>query len=666
MNIQITHSHLLEFLDTNATPKQLVEYLSLCGPSIESVEKIGDDYIYDIEITTNRVDMMSVMGIARDAATILPQFNIKAKFIPPQLATITKPKKSLPITIKDSHKTCKRILGIVLDNVDLGPSKKHVQSRLKAAGIRSLNNAIDITNYIMTEIGHPTHVFDYDRIKTKKLILRKSKKGEKITSLENKTYTLPGGDNVIDDGTGNIVDLPGIIGTSNSIVIDNTKRILFFLETNDPVQIRKTSMTLGIRTVAATLNEKWVDPELAMVALKRGVKLFQELTGASIASEIIDIYPNPVKTKTITTKHQLIKDRLGVDISQSNVKNILTSLGFDNQYQESSDQYTIAVPSFRQKDVSIPEDIVEEVARIYGYHKLPSILMDTPIPTNYPNQNFNLEYQIKAWLAGQGFTELYTNSMISKKLALDSHLPLDSHLKIKNALSEDWQYLRKTLIPSHLEAIAQNPHLNSVSFFEIANTYHQASGKLPEERLHLLINTTKDYLYLKGIVEALLDKLHLSPTFSKDLNPHKGWVKESASIITCHSTQVGSLGSLLLENTHPYPQTNASIFSVKKLATLSNPYPTYQPVSKHPPMIEDLTFTLLPKTLLGPVIETIKSTHQLITKVTLTKTYQQNYTFNITYQSLDKPLSDTLITPIRKKIVTNLKTKHKATLVGTL
>ena len=650
MNIKITHSHLLEFLDTEATPKQLAESLSLCGPSIESVEKVGDDYVYDIEITTNRVDMMSVMGIARDAAAILPEFDIAAKFIPPKLAEFKPLPNSLPITIQDKHQTCKRILGIVLDNVNLGHSKPHIQKRLEAAGIRSLNNVVDITNYVMTEIGHPTHVFDYDRIKTQKLILRHARAGETITSLEDKTYTLPGGDNVIDDSTGRIIDLPGIIGTSNSIVIDSTKRVLFFLETNDPVQIRKTSMTLGIRTMAATLNEKWVDPELAIVALKRGVKLLQDLTGATIASNIIDIYPNPVKPKSIQAKHQLIQDRLGTDISTKKVSSILETLGFDNHYLESTGQYSITVPSYRQKDINIPEDIVEEVARIYGYHRLPSTIMATPIPTNYPDDNFNLEHLIKANLTGLGLNEIYTNSLISEELTNQSDFPLKSHLKIKNALSEEWQYLRRSLVPSHLVALDQPT--KDLSFFEIANTYHPKTNSLPEERLELIISTKKDYLFLKGILEVMFSKLHLNVKFRPQ--------KQKAAI----HYKDKLLG--IIKPSGSDPEGHVAVLDLKPVLKLAKPYPNYQPLSAHPPIIEDLTFTLPEKTYLGPVIETIKSTHKLITKVKLTKTYHQNHTFNLTFQSQTKPLSDKKVAPIRQKIVTDLKTKHRAKLVGKL
>ena len=607
MNLTIPHSWLSDFLETNASPQKIAECLSLCGPSVEKLTKTKDDYLYEIEVTTNRVDCMSVMDIAREAATILPRFGFKAKFKSMVLPQKDQPTKTLSLTITDKNHLCHRILAVILNNVKLKQSSRIIQERLNAAGIRSLNNAVDITNYVMTEIGHPTHVFDYDRIKTHKLILRNSRKGEKIVSLEDKEYTLPGDDIVIDDGTGQIIDLPGIIGTANSVVTDNTKRVIFFLETNDPIKMRRTSMTLGIRTVAATLNEKGVDPETAIVALKRGIQLFKQLAGVTVASKIYDLYPKPYQPKTVNVPLQLIKDYLGIEITQKEVDKILQSLGFINGL----------VPSWRAKDINIPQDLVEEVARIYGYHRLPSQIMATAIPTNYPEENLNLEYQIKTWLAGMGLTEIYTNSMVSQKIAEASGFPLSSHLKIKNALSEDWQYLRRSLVPSHTQ---------SFPAFEIANVYTPHSGKLPEEKLQLIISGINDYLKLKGIVEVLTAKLH-------------------TPII-------------------PQYQSNSVVIDLLPVFKKASIYPHYQPVSSHPPIIEDLTFTLPEKTFIGPILETIKKIDQLIKSVNLSTTYQQNFTFSIKYQSLSKDLSVFDITPIRQKIVTVLSQKFKAKLVG--
>ena len=360
-------------------------------------------------------------------------------------------------------------------------------------------------------------------------------------------------------------------------------------------------MTLGQRSEAAQIFEKQPDPEAIRPVILVGIQLFKEWAGGNHASKIIDIYPHPYKSKTVTAPLQLIKERLGVDITQKQVDQILKSLGFINGQ----------VPSWRAKDINIPEDIVEEVARIYGYHRLPSYLMATPIPTNYPATNFYLEQQIKQWLVGWGLTEIYTNSLVSQDRP--------GQLKIKNALSSDWQYLRNSLVPSHTQ---------NFPAFEIANVYLPRTGQLPEEKLQLIISGFNDFSKLKGIVDALFAKLHLPVAAA-------------------------------------FTATNA-VIDLAPIINKAKIYPQFRPLSPYAPIIEDLTFTLPPQTNLGPVIETIKQVDKLIIKVELTETYQQNFTFRITYQSDRQQLAADLIAPLRKKIVAALKTKARAMLVGEL
>lgn len=600
MNISIPHSWLKEFLTTDASPAKITECLSLCGPSVEQLEKTGNDYIYHLEVTTNRVDMMSVLGIAREAAAILPRFGIKAKRRPSGTLPEVDQTGSFPLKIEVDQKLCPRFSAVVIGNVSVKPSPKKVSDYLEKSGIRSLNNVVDISNYLMRAYGQPVHTFDFDKIKDK-MILRLSKKDETITTLDGKTFTLPGGDIVIEDGGKRLIDLCGIMGAANSAVEGNTKNVLLFVQTYSPKHIRATSMTLGQRSEAAVIFEKSPDPEMVLPVLQKGIQLFKEWANGLQGSKIIDIYPNPYKPKTVTAPLQLIKERLGVEISQNEVDKILESLGFVNG----------RVPSWRASDVTIPEDIVEEVARIYGYHRLPSQIMATAIPTNYPDTKFYLEQQIKHWLVGFGLNEIYTNSLVSQNYP--------GQLKIKNALSVDWQYLRNSLIPSHTQTFAA---------FEIANTYHPRPGKLPEERLELVLSGFKDFAELKGIVDALSAKLHV-PVEAE---------------FTAH-TAVIKLEALL------------------KQARL---YPHYRPLSSYPAIVEDMTFTLPAQTLLGPVIEAIKAADRLIVSVKLTKTYRQNYTFTISYQSQKQPLSSEKIIPIRRKIVALLKSKARATLVGHL
>jgi phenylalanyl-tRNA synthetase beta chain len=601
MNLTIPHSWLTEFLKTDASPRQIADCLSLCGPSVEKLNKQGDDWIYEVEVTTNRIDCFSVLGIAREAAAILPRFGYQATFRQPSRPGLeVEQTASFPLKIQIDHRLCPRFTAVVIKDVTIKLSPEKIQDWLTNSAIRPINNVVDISNYLMRAFGQPVHTFDFDKIR-QKMILRLSRKGERITTLDNKNFILPGKDIVIEDGKGQLIDLCGIMGGLNSAVDSKTKNVLLFVQTYAAKYIRRTSMILNQRSEAAVIFEKEPDPEQVLPVLLSGIQLFKQWCGARQGSKIIDLYPYPFKLKTVTTPLQLIKERLGIEISQKEVKKILKSLGFINGQ----------VPSWRAKDINIAEDIVEEVARIYGYHRLPSKIMATAIPTHYPETNFNLEQQIKKWLAGWGLTEIYTNSLVGYQAP--------GQLKIKNALSSDWQYLRNSLVPSHTQKFPA---------FEIANIYLPRPGKLPEERLQLIISGITDFSKLKGIIDALSLKLH---------------TKIDADF-----------------------QTNTAVVNLSPVLARARIYPHYQPISLYPPIIEDLTFTFPQQTYLGPVIQTIKSLSRLIVAVHLCSCFENNFTFRITYQSQIKQLSATVITPLRKKIVATLKTKFKTDLVGDL
>jgi phenylalanyl-tRNA synthetase beta chain len=677
MNILIPHSWLKEYLDTPASPEKIGECLSLCGASVEKIDKVGKDFVYDIEITTNRVDMASVLGIAREATAILPQFDIKARLKKDPYDSKLKNQKSklkittqnakLPLTIKDDNKLCQRVLGVVLKNVKLGPSPKKIQDRLNKAGIRSLNNAVDITNYIMTELGHPAHVFDYDRIKTKKLILRKAKKGEKIVSLEKKEYSLPGGDIVIDNGTGQIIDLPGIIGTENSVVKPETKRVILFLETNDPVQIRKSSMSLGIRTVAASLNEKGVDPQLAKITLLRGIQLFQQLTGAKVASPIYDFYPYPDKPKKVEVSLQLIKQYLGIDIKTDKVIKILDSLGFKTKLDARRLALTTEVPSWRVNDINIAQDLIEEIARLVGYHNLPSILPPLYQQPVKPNYDFSWENEVKKTLKNWGFTETYTYSLVSQKLISDFGLDPSQHLKIKNPLTEDMEYLRLDLLPSLLAVVKENQNLaKELKFFELAHVYLPRRRQLPEELLKLALIVPGDKFYqVKGVVEGLLQQLGINKLQFKITTLEPAWL-EQASVYAQGRLlgQIGYLNPKLCANFEIKDKIAAAYLDFDQIANLATRVKKYHPLAKYPPIIEDLSFSLNPQTTFSQLRKTIKATDKLVHQIELVDTYKNNLTLRIFYLDPAKNLTDKKVAQVRKKIIIKVRQQDLGKLRG--
>ncbi len=412
MNIKILDSWLRDYLKTKAAPQKIEEILSETSVSVERLEKIKNDYIYNIEVTTNRPDLMSVIGIAREATTVLKHNGIEAEFIPLKLQNPKTPKANL-IEVKNDPKLVNRICAVVMD-VKTKESPDYIRERLESSDIRSLNNLIDITNYVMRTVGHPAHVFDFDRLNTKTLTIREGKRGEKIKTLDNKEHILFGGEIVAVNDKNGIVDLLGIMGLENSVVTQNTKRILFFIDNNEKTHIRKTSMSLGIRTEAAVLNEKGLDSELSFEALLYGIKLYEQLAQGEIVSDIIDIYPNKPETKTVTASQEKINKIIGSEIAIKTSSQILTGLGFENTV--SGNLLKIKVPSFRAGDVGIEEDIVEEIARVYGYKNIKSLvppLSSNQTPHPFVNE-FYWEKRAKDALKYWGLTEVYTYSRVSE------------------------------------------------------------------------------------------------------------------------------------------------------------------------------------------------------------------------------------------------------------
>jgi len=526
MNIKITYNWLLEYLDTDASPYELQKYLSLCGPSVEQVNKIGDDYVLDIEITSNRVDMASVFGIALEASAILPQFGKKAKLKTNPLKEYTfnsanlegSDNKKLDIKIQNP-KLISRFTAIVLSNIDIKPAPDIIKKRLQMIDIKSINNVIDISNYLMVALGQPTHMFDYDEIKEGTMILRESKKGEKLITLDDKEVALPGGDIVIEDGSGRLIDLCGIMGGKNSSITDKTKNIVFFVQTYDKRKIRKTSMTTGARTVAATYFEKGLDPSRVENTIVYGIELLRKHAEGKIDSKLYDIYHNKNTQKQIRVYLKDIQRVMGVPIKEETITGILKTLGFESNRHEDEElaypdgvSFQVTVPTYRAEDITIKEDIIEEIARVYGYFNLPNNIS----PMVYIEQPkdieklFDVQSRIKNFLKNIGQHEVMNYSMISKQLIEKLDLNLDNKLKLENTISEEIAYLRTAITPSLIKNIKDNEGKRAkLNFFEIAKVYEKNENDLPKEiyRLGIALNTS--FEDLKGIIEALLRELNI-------------------------------------------------------------------------------------------------------------------------------------------------------------
>jgi len=672
MNILIPYSWLKEYLQTEAKPQEIAKYLSLCSQSVEKITHAPDgDYIYEIEITTNRPDCLSILGVARELGAILPRFGIKAEFkkLTNYESRITDYKKNLPLKVEiTKHSLCPRFTALIFDNIKIAPSPKIIQERLRKVGIRALNNVVDISNYLMIELGQPMHTFDYDKIRGAKMVLREAKKGEKIITLDGQTRILPQGAIVIEDGGGRLIDLCGIMGGENSAVDKNTQRVLLFVQTYDPVKIRQTCQALAFRTEAAQRFEKGVDAEGVILAMNKAVVMFEKNCQAKIASKLIDIYPNPQKPKKVKLDLELVKKLIGIEIPQEDILNILKSLGF----QVSSSGFQVLeclVPHWRYDDINIAEDLVEEIARIYGYHRLPSILPQGEIPLRRKDLLLEKEEQIKDMLKFWGFTEVPSYSMVSEKDLKNIEINPLSCLKIANPLSEDLVYLRPSLISSILQVISKNKtHLN-IKIFELANVYlPQKSNQLPQEISTLTVAAEgENFFYLKGILEGIFKEIGIEnfeffrypfkeTFYGKIFSPNK------TAEVLIKDNPIGVLGEIkptVLAKFGIDKKIIITEINLSKIAKFPHFVKKYTPIPKYPAVIEDLAFIFPPKIEIGKIIQLIKQVSPIIQSVELVDSYKDIRTFRIVYQSPKKTLTDKEVEKIREKIINLVKEKFK-------
>lgn len=646
MDIKVPNSWLKKLLDTKATPSEIAKYLSLCGPSIERTKKTADgDSIYNVEVTTNRVDTASIIGIAREAAAILPRFGIAAKLRsssaiianskwPKTVLRFIKKVNYLDVTV--DPKLCPRFTAVLIKNVTVKESPQDIKNLLEKVDVRPINNVVDVSNFIVHELGQPVHTFDYDKITDHKMIMRESKKGEILKTLDGKEFKLNGGDIVIEGANGKLIDLCGIMGGENSAIDYKTKNVLLFVQNYDQHKIRKTSMILGQRSEAAVLFEKELDSENVKPAILSAIEMIESLSGGKSEKEILDIYPKPYKAKTVTVTKSEIDKIIGINIPVKDMVTYLTNLGFDVVWKGGTLQ--VSVPSFRANDINIREDIAEEIARIYGYHNLPCVLMGGQLPAPRQNPEFEIEKKIKNTLASLGATEVYNLSLTDQ-----------GDVRLKNPLGPDTAYLRNNLMDSLISDIKNNPQEKGyIHFFEIANVY------LPEKLILAGIIKNGEYRNNKGIVEKLLEELNVDYTVKledgKNYLPNQRLEVMSGKIKLRFSSAIGKYGNL--ENgLYYYEFEIAELINAKKIVR------KYKEVAKYPPQVEDLTLQLPEKTYVGEVIDAINSVSQLVSKSELTGVYESNYTFNIKYQSEDHTLTDKEVEEIRNKILSTLKSK---------
>lgn len=674
MNITVPVSWLRDYLKTDVAAKTLANYLSLAGPSVERIDKHKGDLLLEVEVTSNRPDAFSLYGLAREASAILNFEDQKSALVPPQglntkLDPDTKDILTLDVLIKDKS-LCPRFTAIIVDNVKIGPSPALIKNRLEACGIRAINNIVDITNYVMLELGQPMHAFDFDKIKGAKMILRQSRGGEKIKTLDGQTRTLPAGSIVIQDQE-RLIDLCGIMGGENSQISKRTKRVVIFVQAYNPLKIRRTTQALAFRTDAAARFEKGIDLEGILPALSRAVYLAKKTAGAKIASELIDVFPNPPKPKTIHLSLQKLTDYLGISLEPVRAVKILLLLGFDAQ--ASAQTITATPPSWRTNDMATQEDLIEEIARIYGYHHLPSKLPQGEIK-NEQESDLAKVISLKESLKFLGLTEIISYSIISKEFLALTDVKEQKSVELANPLSSEWQFMRPSIIPSLASVVAQNQNLQSnIQMFEVAKTYTKKGNDLPVQDLHLgIILQNSSFYTIKGLVENILEILGREVEFKKMTGKSPLSEAEQSAVVTSDSKTVGGLG-ILNQNVADYFKIEGTCavaeLNLSKIYNLPSAIKSYHPIPKYPPIIEDISAIFDKAILVADIIKEIKKAGSpLIKQVEIIDIYhdeklgtdKKSITLRLTYQKSDGTPTQEEVQESRDTIETKLAKTLKA------
>ena len=532
--MRISYNWLKNYIDINLPPEKLAGIFTMAGIGVESVEKTADDSIFELEITANRPDWLSVVGVARELSAItgkklkVPVVTHSTHNAVPACQQAGR-RSTISIKIEDK-KLCPRYTARIIKNVRVGDSPAWLKARLEAMGLRSVNNIVDITNFCLFETGEPMHAFDLGKIKGAEIIIRRAKDKEKITTIDGAEKVLSASDLVIADSE-RPVAIAGVMGGLNTEVNYSTKDILLEAANFNPISIRRTARALGISTESSYRFERRVDPENVYYSSDRAALLIKELCGGDIG-EFIDLGDKKIPSRTVNLRYEKLNKVLGMNINASAAKKILNSLGLKLK-SSSSKKISLAIPGFRN-DLNNEIDLIEEVSRIYGYDKIPLTIPAISEQAETVSFEMAASGKIRSSLIGLGVDEIMTYSLVGKSALESAMIDTDKATRIKNPLTSEQELMRPSLIIGMLNSILWNINrkTKNLKLFELGNIYIKESDDKFTEKKHLSIGITGDiyanwadrarqcsFFDLKGIVETLLFQMGIegaSYKYSKD------------------------------------------------------------------------------------------------------------------------------------------------------
>ena len=637
-------------------------------------EVIGnDDTVVEFEITNNRPDCYSIIGLARESAAA---FNLPMRHHEPVVkgSDAGSIYEHLDVEVP-AENLCNRYTSRMVANVKIGPSPKWLRQRLRANGVRPINNIVDITNYVMLEYGQPMHAFDYRYVSSGKIVVREAEEGETLTTLDGVVRNLKPGMLVIADET-RAIGLAGIMGGENSEIMDDTTMVVFESANFDGTSIRQTALTLGMRTEASGKFEKKLDPMMTVSAVERACELVEMLNAGDVLDGMIDVINYVPQPKQLELEPEKINKLLGTNISEADMVSYL------NRLEIPVEGRTIHVPSFRP-DLNLMADIAEEVARIYGYNEIPVTDFKTSTQGGY-SKEMKLENKAGAQCRAMGYSEIITYSFVSPGIFDNIRIPADSPLrnalKIKNPLGEDTSIMRTIAVPSMLEILGRNSnyHNKSVKLYELAKIYLPVEGQvLPEEPKMLVLGTygpNVSFFTLKGELEAVLSALRTKKVSYTAVSDNPTYHPGRCAKISIDGVDVGFMGQI-----HPLVAQNYDLdcevycaeISFTKVLELLLPDVTYTPLPKYPSVTRDLSFVCQESVTVGQAEAVITAAGgKLLRNVKLFDIYRganigegkKSLAFSLELRADDRTLTDTDSESVMSKVLDALQEKCGAIL----
>ena len=636
-----------------------------------AIEALGlNDVVFEYEITSNRVDCFSVVGIAREAAATFGK-----KFQPP---VVTKTGNAedvndyIKVTVKDSD-LCPRYCARVVKNIKIGPSPKWMQRRLASVGIRPINNLVDITNYVMEEYGQPMHAYDLDTIADREIIVRKAAKGEKFTTLDGQEREMDESVLMICDGEKSI-GIAGIMGGENSMITDDVQTMLFEAACFDGTNIRKSSKKIGLRTDASGKFEKGLDPNNAQAAIDRACQLVEELGAGEVVGGMVDVYGKKKEPVRVPFDQDEINSLLGTNISKEEMIGYFKKI--DLEYDEETNE--VIAPTFRH-DLFRMADLAEEVARFYGYDNIPTTLPKGEATTGKLSFKLRVEEVARdiAEFCGfsQGMTYSFESPKVFDKLMIPADSPLRQTVEIMNPLGEDYSIMRTTSLNGMLTSLATNYNRRNknVRLYELGNVYIPKAlplTELPEERMQFTLGMygDGDFFSMKGVVEEFFEKVGLHKKETYDPNAGKPYLHpgRQANIIY-DGKVVGYLGELHPDVADAYgigTRAYVAVIDMPEIVERASFDRKYTGIARFPAVTRDISMVMPKDILVGQVEEVIeKKGGVYLESYALFDLYEgaqikegyKSVAYSIVFRAKDKTLEDSEVSESMDRILKALE-----------